>query len=115
MVLLNNVDKYGLHQREHNFFIYNQETLVRKAMEFWLIRWSNTWQVVTFEAFIEALTAETLDAVELLLPAGLLGPTVVKGVAEEVIYDSNNLSAQFRVWTPIRLGENTQYPDAWLQ
>ena len=84
-------------------------------MEFWIIRWSNTWQTVSFEAHIPALAAESLDAVELILPAGLLGPTTVKGMAEEVIYDSNNLSAQFKVWTPIRLGETTQYPYAWTQ
>ena len=111
----NNVNLYGRHEQEYNFFIYNQETLVRKAMEFWIIRWSNTWQTVSFEAHIPALAAESLDAVELILPAGLLGPTTVKGMAEEVIYDSNNLSAQFKVLTPIRLGETTQYPYAWTQ
>jgi hypothetical protein len=110
-----NVSKYGVHEHEQHIFIYNQEPLVRKCLEFWITRWSNTWKKVSFNTHITGLSSETLDGVDLSLPAGLLGPTDITVVAEKVLYDSGNLNAQFEVWIPIRLGESDEYVYAWLQ
>ena len=110
-----NVSKYGVHEHEQHIFIYNQVELVRKCIEFWITRWANTWKKVSFNTHITGLSSETLDGIDLSLPAGLLGPTSITVVAERVTYDSNSLTAQFELWIPIRLGESEEYVYAWLQ
>ena len=104
LTLRHNVQQYGLHEREVDFFIYNIEELVIKSATFWLIRWANLWRRVSFTAFLPQLQLDLYDTV---------GIEDIKSVIEEMSFDSNTNSITFNCWQPVRLGETTQYQFAW--
>lgn len=111
--LRNNIDLYGVMEHEREFWIYNIKSLVVKSMQFWLIRWSNTWKRIKFDTTLEALTIETQDTFNLDL-FGVVSTVPVDVIAESIIYDSENLKLRFDAWTPVRAGEMTPFDLAYL-
>lgn len=104
-VLRYNIEKYGLHEREEFFHIYNDGDLVYKSASFWMLRLANTWKNIEFEAFwLDKLVYEPLDPVTLNEQLMLL---------TSVEFNPMDLSIKFSVDVPIRLGESTQFPFYW--
>ena len=110
IILRHNVQKYGVQEREFDWFIYNQPDIIRKAATFWLIRLANTWKRVEFKGFLNLLNVETFDGVTLNLDP-FIGP--VTSIVENATYDSSNRQISFQCWTPIKAGTTTAYKFAW--
>lgn len=113
LTLRHNVAKYGLHEDEKDFFIYNIESLVIKSATFWLIRWANLWKRVTFTTFLPQLKLDIYDTVTFDLHYTHLASTAIKGVIESIVYSNENNTIDFSCWLPVRIGEMSQYEFAW--
>lgn len=112
-VLRNNVRKYGLLERDVDFYIYNIRELVIKSATFWLIRLSNTWKRVSFTAWLDTLKLEAFDTVAIDWPEQIFSSGVAKGVVHKADYDSESKKIQYTVELAIRIGELTQYVFYW--
>ena len=113
VILRNNVAKYGLHERDVDFFIYNIQELVVKSATFWLIRESNSWKQVSFDTFLTKLELETYDTITLDLNGDYFSTSPVKAVIVDNVYNSTDHTISINCWLPVRMGEMTQYPFAW--
>jgi len=113
IVLRHNVNIYGLHEDEHDYFIYNNYDLVEKSATFWLIRNSNVWKHVRFETFLTNLDLDNFDAITLDFNQTFVADTAVKGEIEELVHDTGNNIIQMSVWLPIKVGEMEPYVFAW--
>jgi len=110
VVFRNNIPKYGEIEQRFSIFIYNIKELVEQTAFFWMIRFSNTWKLVQFSAFLDNLRLENFDPVTLNFVAELLADASVKGVVTSVEYDSQNYRLDFEIQSSVRAGEMTEYP-----
>jgi hypothetical protein len=106
-----NVIKYGTHEDDVDYYIYNLEPLVEKSATFWLIRKSNTWRLVRFQTALHKLNIEVGDTVDLVIPS--LAPITVPSICTKASYNSDSNTIEFEFWTPIRSGTQTIYDFAW--
>jgi hypothetical protein len=113
VVLRNNVPKYGLLEREYDFFIYNIQDLVLKSATFWLIRLSNTWKRLSFTSWLNSLNLEEHDAVNLNITGDLFSTGAIKGVVQSSKYDPSSRRITYEIELPVRIGEMTQYLFYW--
>jgi hypothetical protein len=109
-----NIDVYGLKQREYDFFIYNDGTLVEKTLRFWGHRYANVWRIVEVDAFTDALKLEVFDKVDIDLPSGILSFDNNSCIVEQVHHDIHAALCPLRLWVPVRAGSTGQYAYAWL-
>jgi len=112
ITLRHNIAKYGLHETEINFYIYNIEELVIKSATYWLIQNCNSWKYVKVVSPVSQLDIEIFDAVTVTLP-GLVTSNTVLGIVEEFDYDSDNNNISLTMRLPVRSGEQEEYPFAW--
>lgn len=112
IILRNNVAKYGLHEQTIDCFIYNDESLVTRMATFWMIRMSNTWKMLSFNAFINNIDLEVSDCV-MFQPTGYVADDPVKCILENVQYNSEANSIEITANTFVRLGEREQYEFAF--
>lgn len=108
-----NINRYGLHEREFDFYIYNIQSLVLKSATFWLIRMANTWKRVTFSTFLTQLELETGDCILFDLASNYVASADVKGILESVIYNATDHGITISAWLPVRDGEMVKYDYAW--
>ncbi len=104
-----NVRKYGILEEEYDFYIYNQYSLVAKSAEFWMIRKSNTWKIVTCKALLHKLRIETFDPVEFTFAEDLVATGSVTGVIQKSTFNPDDDTISIEAWLPVRLGEMTEY------
>jgi len=109
IVLRNNIQKYGLHKMEYDFYIYNIPELVQKSATFWLIRLSNTWKYVRFKTFIEHLDLEVYDCIHINVDQVPFS----KGIIEHISYNLDDKGLEIGMWLPIKAGNLFKYPLAW--
>jgi hypothetical protein len=112
-IIRNNIPKYGEIEESYDFYIYNIKEFVRQSAFFWMVRYSNTWKIVRFNAFLDKLKLEGFDPVTLNFTAGLIADSAVKGSVTSVTYDSNNFQLQFEIWTSVRMGMMETYTFAF--
>lgn len=110
LVLRNNVTKYGLLEKEFDFFIYNIRELVLKAATFWIIRLSNTWKILRCQVFLDSLEVESLDTVSLDFPNNLIATSSVKGVTLEADYNSDSNRVEMRIQSSVQSGQLLPHP-----
>lgn len=110
-VLRWNVGKYGLKEQEFDFFIYDDEELVRTASTFWLLRKSQIWRRLKFKTAIHKLQLETFDNIEVRFND--FSSDDILAHIQGASYDSNDFSISFDCWTPVRSGEQTEYDFAF--
>ncbi|NJL72808.1 MAG: hypothetical protein HC888_15230 [Candidatus Competibacteraceae bacterium] len=68
LILRHNVAKYGSHEEEYDFFIYNILEYVRKSATFWLIRKANTWRRAQFSTPLQHMASRLLTRWMSLFP-----------------------------------------------
>jgi hypothetical protein len=112
IIVMNNVEKYGIHEEDYDFYIYNDYNIVLKAVTFWLIRKSNVWKQVECDVFPNKLSIETLDTIRLESPHVTTDDHVDCEVLSST-YDSDRNVLSLSLWTPIRFGEMTPYEFAY--
>lgn len=115
VIVRNKTPKYGVIEQDYDFFIYNNEALVRKSLAFWLIRYSNSWKIIKFKTYLRNLHLRAYDLVRLdfsrLNPLGK--QTSVYGYVLSAAYNHNDGTITLEIWTSIRAGENFTYPLTW--
>ena len=111
IILRHNVEKYGLHEQDYDFYIYNTPELVLKSATFWLIRYANTWKRLFFNTFLTRLELETLDAITMEFEEFSFSFT--RAIIEKADYDSQTNTIALQLWLPIRAGEMEPYVFAW--
>lgn len=112
VMLKHNVPKYGLLEKDYDFYAYNLGAYVAKAATFWLVRESNTWKILKFKTSLNKLNLETFDPILLDFTHPFVAEGPVYGIVNSAQYDSASNTIQFEVWVPVRLGEMTKYPFA---
>lgn len=117
LILRHNVNKYGTHAAEEDYFPYVHLDLVRKSATFWLIRTANTWKRLRLSTSLAYTLLEPFDAVTLRL-ADLArdangDPIDVIGIVERAVLDSDGKVINLDIWTPVRAGELTPYDFAF--
>lgn len=113
VILRYNIEKYGTHEEEFNFFLYNQYDFVAKAAEFWLTRKANSYKILRCRLFLNKMRIEAFDPVSFNLEAGLIANSAVTGIIQKAVYDSTTHSIDMEAWLPVRLGEMTKYTFAY--
>ena len=104
-----NTQKYGIREFAYNFYIFNQQSSVEKAAQFWLIRKANVFKIVKFTTGLHKLKLETFDTVTLNFDIGLVANYTAVGYIRKAVYNSQTLSIDLEVWIPVRFGEMTKY------
>jgi len=109
-----NTAKYGTNEETIDYFIYDNRKAVVHSATFWLLRRANTWKYLTFSTALSTMIFDTMDAVTIHLPDNFAANGPVTGLIEQVEYDSNNFTLNYRVWLPVRAGEMDMYKFAYL-
>ena len=112
MILRHNVAKYGLYEKDYDWYIFNQPDVVLKMATFWLIRFSNPWKRVKFRSYLTKLNLEAFDCVTFNAP-GYIASGPVPVVIERAAYNSAENCIEFECATPIRAGAMAQDPFYW--
>ncbi|MFA5344650.1 MAG: hypothetical protein WC315_00005, partial [Candidatus Omnitrophota bacterium] len=111
LVLKYNVNKYGIMEDSTDYYTQNTFSTILKSATFWLIRLSNTWKQVEFDAPLTMLDLDLFDCIT--LEVGQLSSTPVKSIITSIQYDNDNNTIHFECLTPIRSGETEQYKFFW--
>lgn len=111
LILRNNINKYGTHEQQFDFYIYDRYQLVEKSALFWLIRKSNTWRKATFTTPLVKLPLETFDDVLINLPDICDGS--IPAEIESATIDPTNNSISFDIWLSSVAGTRVKYPWAY--
>lgn len=108
-----NVNKYGYHQEQHNFFAFNSFDVVEKVATFWMIQKSMTWKILQCDLQLNKLALEVFDTVLLDFAHPYVANTSVKGLVTSSRYNPETKKVSVEIWTPVRLGEMIEYTPAW--
>lgn len=111
LILRANVKRYGSHDAEEDYFVFNHQQLVKKTQTFWLIRSANTWKLMNFETTLKFIALEPFDAVTIHMPEVANAPFL--GLIQRATIDVERRRMKFVVWAPVREGEMTPYNFAW--
>lgn len=104
-----NIPRYGFKRGSYDYYAYNQEALVRKSAEFWLIRQANSYKILKFKTALHKIRIETFDAVTINLPSHIVCNDPIVGTVLKAVYNTEDNTIDIDVWLPVRLGEMTRY------
>lgn len=104
-----NIQRYGVHEENYDFYIYNQVECVQVAAQFWMVRKSSSWKRVSCKALLHKLRIETFDPVEFTFTENLVANGPVTGVIEKAMYNADDNTIELEAWLPVRLGEMSKY------
>ncbi len=108
-VYKNNVDKFGLRTKEVNIYIYNEEQYIKKTLDFWGNRYSNSWRYVEFETSLSAAVLQAFDgatfSTNLMIAAA--------GQIEAISLNYEEKTVGVRMWLPLIAGSATTDSKAW--
>jgi hypothetical protein len=122
LVVRNNQDLYGEHERKFEFYIYNTEALVSKSANYWSMRKSSAWKMVKATTFLTNLGLEIFDNIIIdydepfvvqLDTSQVTNAVLPIGLVEAVNYDPNTHLIQLEVWSAVKMGENEMYEFAY--
>lgn len=109
VVYKNNVDVYGLHKQEYTFYIYSDQSLIKKSLTFWGQRYSNLWKRVKCATFLPTVPLEYLDAI--YFRSNLIETLAI---CESIAFNTDEKTITLDTWTPILAGTSTESSQAWL-
>lgn len=110
-----NVGKYGIKQRDYNFFLYSSPKIIRNVEAFWLTRLSNTFKILKFKTPIHKLALELYDCVTLDFNTKYVSNNDIKSIVQKITYDSDAKTLDFEVFVPVLMGQMAEYAYAWPQ
>jgi hypothetical protein len=113
VTLRHSLKKYGTHEQDYNFYIFNQPDIIYKMATFWLIRKSNTWKRIRFTTPLHKLNLETFDAVTLDFAEPYVASSPITAIIERAKYNSATNAIDFVCLTPVVAGSVTKYPYFW--
>lgn len=104
-----NVQKYGILEETYDFYIYNNHDLVAKSAEFWMIRKSNTFKIISMKVMLHKLNIEAFDPVSFNFQEKIAANTAVTGIIQKATFSPDDDTLSIEAWLPVRLGEMTVY------
>lgn len=113
VILRYNIQKYGTHEFDFNFYAYNNVHVVIKAMTYWIIRRGHTWKLLTFKAALDAMNVEVFDGVTLNHTGNYAAYGSLLGTVEKAQYNSDTHTMDITVWTGVRAGDMSEYDFAY--
>ncbi len=111
-ILQHNVNKYGLHKEDFDYYIYDFADAIVKSATFWLIRYSNTWKKARFDLPLTKMNLETFDFVTLDL-GNIISNEPALVMIEGANYDSNLNALIIECWCPVKAGTMDTYDFAY--
>jgi hypothetical protein len=108
LVFRYNIDKYGVHDEQYNYFAFNTVDAVSWSARYWIMRKSNLFKLISFRTDLTKIHLESFDPVVVNMP-GIVSNSAVTGFIESCTYNSENCEVDMRVWVPVRLGEMDKY------
>jgi hypothetical protein len=100
-----NIDVFGLTSQETNIFIYDNESSVKKTVDFWGHRNANSWTLLTFKPLgLDALILQPYDGVSITINTAPMFINTI-GTVESINYDQKNKQVEITCWLPIKAGE----------
>jgi len=105
MILRHNINRYGTHEEEFDWYAFNQPDTILKCATFWLIRKSCTWKKIKFKTFLHKLNLETFDCVNLNFAGGYVASSAVKAIVLKANYNSADNLIDFECLVPVKAGE----------
>ena len=112
IVLRHNVSRYGLWEKDYDWWIFNQPDIILKMATFWLIRYSMIWKRIRFRAFLNKLNLETFDCVTFDVP-GAVASAAVPVLVQKAAYNSAENCIDFECECPVNAGAMVQFPYYW--
>ena len=82
---INNTDEYGVQKEEINFWIYNNESCVKRSLFYWGYRKSNVWRIITTSNFLELLRNDVYDFSNYII--GEFSPYAIRGIITNIKHD----------------------------
>lgn len=114
LVYKNNIDEFGSRERDVEFYIYHNESLIQKSLNFWGARWSNIWRRVRVKTFLTTLIAELFDTADLAYTdITLLQSASIYGIVQEIQHDPNENSINLLMELPSKAGTIVTSSDYW--
>lgn len=110
-ILKYNVPKYGVSKEAWHYYTQNTYSTILKSATFWLIRKSNSWKYVEFDAPLQHLDLDIFDCIT--LDVAQFSATPTKAIIEAAIYNPASNNIHFKCWTPILAGTDEEYLWAW--
>lgn len=109
VILRENVSKYGTHEQQYDFYIYDAASYVQESAAFWITRYANTWKRLVFNVPLTLLNIEIFDAVTLDFISNYVATEDVIAVTENATYNSANNSISMEFWCPVKAGTMVSY------
>lgn len=106
-----NVEDFGLRTQEFRFNIYSSKSYVRKGLDFWGSRLSDTWKIASMTLFMPALHLQVFDTVKLDLPNFF--NFQVDCLVTRATYNPATYEVDVELWLPIKAGGLTVAGDAY--
>jgi hypothetical protein len=110
VVVRYNIGKYGLHELDYDWYIYNNADCILKAVTFWIIRKSQTWKHVKFSTALHMLNVEAFDGVTINFANAYVANQSVLSMVQQATYNSLSNTIDFDIWTPVVAGTMTPHP-----
>lgn len=107
-----NVATLGHRERDFDFWIYQDSSLVEKSASFWGARYARVWRLVRVKAFLDALGLDVLDSVIIYLTD--LNLPSSKSIVRELAHNTQTHLIDLLLWLPIEAGVITQSSSAWV-
>jgi hypothetical protein len=103
IIINNNVDRFGYKDKEYNFWIYNNEALVRKSAIFWAHRYSNSFRRAIVTTLFDLINREINDCGEFDL--AIISTNLLRFIIEVQNIDFDNMSVTFEVEMAAKFGD----------
>lgn len=116
IILRRNINRYGLTEKDVDFYTYNTQYLVEKSATFWTLRLSNDFKILVFKVPITKLNIETMDTITLNFSntfGGKVCNTTINGIVWAAKFDSAAYEIELTVWIPVLLGTLVRYDFAY--
>ena len=110
VVVRYNIGKYGLHELDYDWYLYNNADVILKAVTFWIIRKSQTWKHAQFSTALHMLNVEAFDGVTLNFANHYVANQSVLGLVQKATYNSDTNLIDFDIWTPVVAGTMVPHP-----
>lgn len=110
-IVKHNINKYGLHTEEYDYYTLSNYECVLKTATFWLIRYANSWKKVSLTGPPLLLLLEVKDCVWLNLPD--FSPNPIRAIVEDSQFDPKENSVTLEFWTPVKCGTSEEYYWTW--
>ncbi|MCK9463224.1 MAG: hypothetical protein M0R80_26685 [Proteobacteria bacterium] len=105
------IDKFGMKEQEYDFYIYNQESLVKISADFWGYRYGHIWRKLYCTSILSALKLEVYDTVSFDVASILTN--ILKGDVISASYSHDSPEIPLEIQLASQAGTVIEDPNYW--